>query len=91
MDPIIGAALIGILLMIVIGGVWGYTIISGIMQRRLLEADGGAHRGLLEDLRTDYQQLEGRLSQMEDELTFLRELQSSEERPALPDTERSEK
>lgn len=90
MDPIT-AALIGILLLIVIGGVWGLTIISGIMERRLREAEGrGVDAAQLDALRTDYAQLEGRLGQLEEEMEFLRALREPEPRSELPRVEDAE-
>lgn len=82
MDPVT-AALIAGLLLIVIGGVWGYTIISGIMQRRLNSADRGSMDDFLA-LRDDYAQLEGRLERVEEELEFLRALKAPDGARSLP-------
>jgi hypothetical protein len=83
MDPLT-AALIGILILIVIGGVWGYTIISGLMQRRLAEAAGGVGQAQLKDLRADHAQLESRLIQAEEELEFLKALGAPAPATQLP-------
>lgn len=87
MDPVT-AAVVGILLMIVIGGVWGYAIISGLMKRRLMQSEGEVSATLLEDLRADYAQLEGRLQHVEEELDFLRALREPAPPGELPPPEK---
>lgn len=84
MSPIVIAALLGILIILVIGGVWGHTIISGLIRRRLLKAEGGTSQAELEAIRTDYDQLEARLGQIEEELEFLRALRSPSPPTTLP-------
>ena len=84
MDPIVMAAALGILILLVIGGVWGHTIISGLMQRRLLDGEAGTGKADLEALRTDYAQLEARLGQLEDELEFFRALRAPSPPTGLP-------
>ena len=54
-------------------------------------AEGAADGGQLEDLRTDYAQLEARLGQVEEELDFLRALRAPippSELPAPEDADR---
>lgn len=82
MDPVT-AALIGILILLVIGGVWGYTIISGLMQRRLRESDAAPGKAELEELRVDHFQLEARLERVEEELEFLRALRAPDDSTRL--------
>lgn len=90
MDPIIVGTVLGILIILVIGGVWGHTVISGFMQRRLQKADGGANAAELEALRADYAQLEARLGQVEDELGFLRALRAPSPQAGLPSPDDSD-
>ena len=84
MSPIVIATALAILILLVIGGVWGHTIISGLMQRRLLDGEAGAGKAELEALRTDYAQLESRLGRLEDELEFLRALRAPSPPTGLP-------
>jgi len=83
MDPVT-AALIAMLVMLVIGGVWGTMIIRNILEQRSarLARPTGAER--LEEVLEEYQQLEVRLGRLEEEVTFLRELRAPTTSGELP-------
>lgn len=84
MEPIT-AALIGMLILLVIGGVWGYTIIRGLMQRRVDAGPGADDVARRDALRADYELLEARLAHVEEELEFRRALESPAPSTALPE------
>ena len=83
MEPLT-AGLIGIILIITIGGVWGTVILRGLMERRTLELRSGPDDGRLEELLEGYRQVEARLEHLEEEVGFYRELQEPKNPGRLP-------
>ncbi len=81
-DPV-SAALLAMLILVVIGGVWGYTVIRGVMERKTVEAGGGG--GELDALREEHARLEDRLRRVEEEVDFLRELRAPSTPGSLAD------
>jgi hypothetical protein len=61
MDPLTGV-IIGTLLLIVIGGVWGLTVISSLMKRRSPDLSAFPDLARLGELQDDVRQLEARLA-----------------------------
>lgn len=84
MDPVTAALLGMLLLLVVIGGVWGTMIIRSILERRSFQIGAPADEKRLEEILDDYRQLEARLGQLEEEVGFQRQLRGPEPRGQLP-------
>lgn len=65
-----------ILTVLIISGVWGSIILSGLFKRRSLKNPPDDPR--FEALREEDHQLEARIERLEEEIGFLRELQKPE-------------
>lgn len=87
MDPVT-AVLIGMLMLLGGGVVWGTILLRAWLERRAPQV-GGADTARLAEMADDYRQLEGRLQQLEDEVDFLRQLKEPESARQLgvPDSE----
>ena len=70
-----------VLTALIIGGVWGSIILSGLFKKRSLMSLPEDPR--FEVLREENQQLEARLERLEEEIGFIRELQKPEAPPLL--------
>lgn len=75
MDPVT-AALIAMLVVLVIGGVWGTLIIRNVLEQRSARVGRTVEAARLEDVLEECQQLEVRLGRLEEEVGFLRELRA---------------
>ncbi len=89
MDPLTGVILAA-LIILVTGGVWGWTLISGMTQRRVAEASRRAEMEALAPVKAELEQLEARLSKLEEDAAFLRELKEPSPRAQLGKGERPE-
>lgn len=87
MDLLTGMILAALILLVT-GGVWGWTLISGAMQRRVAEASRRAEMEELGPLKAEVEQLEARLTKLEEEAAFLRELSEPSARARLEPGER---
>jgi 3-methyladenine DNA glycosylase/8-oxoguanine DNA glycosylase len=81
MDPVT-AALLGILMLLGGGVVWVTMMLRSWLERRAPQIEGPDAEKLREVM-DDYRQLEGRLSQLEDEVGFLRQLKEPEPKSRL--------
>ena len=72
MDPVT-AALLGILMLMGGGVVWFTMLLRAWLERKAPRI-GGIDPAKFQEVLDDFQQLEGRLSQLEDEVGFLRQL-----------------
>ena len=81
MDPFITAVILTVL---VISGVWGSIILSGLFKRRAMKLEAHPDAPRFEELREDHNQLEARLERLEEELSFFRELHGPETPTQLP-------
>lgn len=75
------------LILIVIGGVWGTMIIRSLLEKRahkLVALVAPADGERLEEVLDDYRQLEARLGHLEEEVGFLRQLREPEPPGQLP-------
>ncbi|MDH3206706.1 MAG: hypothetical protein OEO79_08840 [Gemmatimonadota bacterium] len=70
MDPVT-AVLLGVLMLLGGGVVWVTMLLRAWLERRAPRV-GGIESDKLQEVLDDYRQLEGRLSQLEDEVGFLR-------------------
>ena len=77
-----------ILTAMIVGGVWGSIILSGLFKKRSLKSPPDDPR--FEVLREENQQLEVRLERLEEEVGFIRELQKPEAPPQLNRAEGTE-
>lgn len=77
MDLMIPLSII-LILMVVIGGVWGWTIISELMKARTLRLRPPQVDPRVGELLEDYRRLEDRLEKLEEEVQFFRELHAPE-------------
>ena len=68
---------------LVIGGVWGTVIIAALMKRQGLKLAAHQDDPRIEELQEDYRALEARFEQLEEEVSFFRELHEPESRPQL--------
>ena len=59
-------------------GIWGSMILGTILKRSLKRLESNSDQPSFEELREATQQLEARLQQVEEELTFFRELNGPE-------------
>jgi hypothetical protein len=87
MNPFITAVVLTVL---VISGVWGSLIISGLLKRRQLKPGTPLDNPRIEELREDHHRLEVRLARLEEEVRFLRELRSPKAHTQLPPSESME-
>ena len=87
-DPVT-AVLLGMLMLLGGGVVWATMLLRSWLERRAPQV-GGPDAERLQEVLEDYRQLEGRLSQLEDEVGFLRQLNEPEPSPQLspPSVER---
>jgi len=83
MDLMIPLSIV-VILVVVIGGVWGWTIISELMKARTLRLQTPPVDPRMGELLEDYRRLEGRLEKLEEEVDFFRELRAPEDRRRLP-------
>lgn len=83
MDPVT-AALIAMLVMLVIGGVWGTMIIRNILEQRSARLGRATRFEPLQEVVEEYRQLEVRLGRLEEEVAFLRELRAPKAPGKLP-------
>ncbi len=83
MDPLT-AALIGILLLVGIGGVWGTLILRSFLAKRSPELGALEDSKRLEAVLDDHRQLEARFGQLEEEVSFLRQLREPASVGQLP-------
>ena len=77
-----------ILTVLIIGGVWGSIILSGLFRRRSLKNPPDDPR--FDVLREESYQLEARIERLEEEIGFLRELQKPEAPRQITGSEESE-
>ena len=77
-----------ILTNLIIGGVWGSIILSGLFKRRSLKNEPDDPR--FEELREENHQIEARLGRLEEEIGFLTELQRPKAPPQLPGSKETE-
>ena len=77
-----------ILTAMIVGGVWGSIILSGLFKKRNLKSPPDDPR--FEVLREENQQIEARLERLEEEIGFFRELQKPENLPQLTSSEETE-
>jgi hypothetical protein len=86
MDPFITVSIL-VVLVVVIGGVWGWTIISELMRARTLRLQPPSVDPRIEELADDHRRLEDRLEKLEEEVEFFRELRAPEDsrRLAVPE------
>ena len=75
MDPFIT---IIVVIVLVIGGVWGSLIISALLKRRSARLESSPNDPRIEELQEDHRLLEARFEQLEEEVGFLRELHKPE-------------
>jgi hypothetical protein len=83
MDLLIPLSIV-IILMVAIGGVWGWTIISELMKARTLKLQTPPGDPRIGELLEDFRLLEARLDKLEEEVGFFRALHAPEESPSLP-------
>ena len=81
MDPFITLIVLTVL---VISGIWGSIILSGLFKRHALKLNPPPNDPRIDVLQEDHHQLEGRLERVEEELSFLRELSRPETPIELP-------
>ena len=77
-----------VLTALIVGGVWGSIILSGLFKKRSLKSLPEDPR--FEVLREENQQLEVRLERLEEEIGFIRELQKPEAPPQLNRSQETE-
>lgn len=68
---------------LVIGGAWGLAIISGLMKRRAIKLESRADDPRIRELQEGHRLLEAQLEQLEEEVSFFRELRRPETPPQL--------
>ena len=85
MDPF---TTIVVFTVLVISGVWGSIIISGLLKRHAAKLDPGRTDPRVDELQEDHQLLEARVERLEEELSFFRELQKPETPTGLPAPDR---
>lgn len=73
-----------VLTVLVIGGVWGAIILSGLLKRQTAKLEASRTDPRIDELQDDRRLLEIRIERLEEELAFLRELQGSASGKALP-------
>jgi len=71
-----------VLTSLIISGVWGSIILSGLFKRRELKNTPDDPR--FEELQEENHQIEARIGRLEEEIGFLTELQRPEAPPQLP-------
>lgn len=82
MDSLLFITII-IVTVLTVGGVWGSVILSGLMKRRATKLEAGPEDPRIEQLQEGYGLLEARLEQLEEEVSFFRELHRPESPPQL--------
>lgn len=75
-----------LVMLIVFSAVWGSVFLGAYVKRLSRDHDARPDDVLLRGLREDTHQLEARLSRVEEELEFFRELHSPESPAQLPPT-----
>jgi hypothetical protein len=78
MDLMIPLSII-IILLVVIGGVWGWTIISELMKARTLRLRPPSADPRVAELLEDHRRLEDRLDKLEEEVGFFMQLHTPED------------
>ena len=87
MDPTI---MLIVLTALVVSGVWGSIIISSLLKRRGAEVESGSDDPRIEALQDDFSLLASRFEQLEEEVSFFRELHKAEDPGRLPSGDDSE-
>ena len=77
-----------VLTALIVGGVWGSIILSGLFRKRSLKSLPDDPR--FEVLREENLELEARLERLEEEIGFIRELQKPEAPPQLNRSQETE-
>jgi hypothetical protein len=75
--------LVIVVTVLTVGGVWGSVILSGLMKRRAMKLEAGPDDPRIEQLQEGYGLLEARLEQLEEEVSFFRELHRPDSPPQL--------
>lgn len=90
MDPMLFILIVAVTVLLV-GGVWGSVILSGLMKRRTMKLESRGADPRIDELQEGQRLLEARLEQLEEEVSFFRELRGPESPPRLssPDGESS--
>jgi hypothetical protein len=65
-----------VVMVLAVGGVWGLAILQGLMRQRALKLESRGSDPRIGELLEGHHQLETRLDQIEEEVTFFRELHS---------------
>lgn len=86
MDPMVFVLILAVTALVV-GGVWGSVVLSGLMRRRAIKLESGAEDPRMGELEEGHRLLEVRLEQLEEEVSFLRELRRPESPPQLDSPE----
>ncbi len=73
-----GFSTVVVAIVLIMSGVWGSLIIWGLLKRRDLKPGPQSDDPRIEELQEDHRQLEARLGQLEEEVSFFRELKAPE-------------
>ena len=68
-----------------IGGAWGWVLLSGWMKRRTIKLESATEDPRVGEILESHQLLEARVEQLEEEISFFRELHRPESLPQLPE------
>jgi len=79
-----------VLTVLVIGGVWGSIILSGLFKRRTNKLLTPTDDPRIDQLEEDHHRLEAQLARLEEEISFFRELQKPEIPTQLPSPEKGD-
>jgi len=83
MDPRVFVLIIVVTVLTVVGGVLASVILSGLMKRWVTKLQPTSEGPRIEQLQESYRLLEARLEQLEEEVSFFRELHRPESPPQL--------
>jgi len=79
-----------VLTVLVIAGVWGSILLSGLLKRRTHKLLTPPDDPRIDQLEEDHHRLEAQVERLEEEISFFRELQQPEIRTQLPSPDKGD-